>query len=102
MFSNFFSNIKAFFKRSWSIFLARLEIFTGFIIGAVGAIDWAGFANIDFGSGFSKNQTMWIAIGLVIKGIVSEIGRRTGTIETKNSTLIPTSIIEKTEIEIKK
>lgn len=101
MFSNILDNVKAFFKRSWSIFIARAELFTGFIIGVVGSIDWAGFANIDFGAGFSRNQTMWIAIGLVIKGIVSEIGRRAGTVETVTSQLVPVNIAEKADVKLK-
>lgn len=102
MFSNFLTDVKAFFKRSWSIFLARLEIFTGFIIGVIGAIDWSGFASIDFDAGFSNNQLFWMSIGLVVKGIVSEIGRRSGTVETKTSQLIPVNIAEKNDIPVKK
>lgn len=100
LFGNFIDNVKAFFKRSWSIFLARLEIFTGFIIGVISAIDWSGFANIDLGAGFSTQQAAWFAAGLIIKGIVSEIGRRSGTVETTKAILIPKSVVDKT-VEIK-
>lgn len=102
MFRTFVDNVKAFFKKSWSIFLARLEIFTGFIIGVVGAIDWAGFANIDFDTGFTNNQLFWFSIGLVIKGVVSEVGRRSGTVVTTNDQLVPVNIAEKAKVEVKK
>lgn len=102
MFRTFVDNVKAFFKKSWSIFLARLEIFTGFIIGVVGAIDWAGFANIDFDAGFTNNQLFWFSIGLVIKGVVSEVGRRSGTVVTTNDQLVPVNIAEKAKVEVKK
>jgi hypothetical protein len=95
-------NVKAFFKRSWSIFLARAEIVTGFVIGVVGAIDWSGFANIDFDAGFTNNQLFWFAIGLVLKGIVSEVGRRSGTVVSTRDQLIPVNIAESKDIPVKK
>jgi hypothetical protein len=102
MIQSFVNNVKAFFKRSWSIFLARLEIVTGFIIGVVGAIDWSGFANIDFDAGFTNNQLFWLSIGLVIKGIVSEVGRRSGTVVSTRDQLVPVNLVEKADIEVKK
>ncbi len=101
MLSNFYTDVKRFFNWSWSIFLARLELVAGFIVGAVGAIDWSGFANIDFGAGFSRNQTIWIAVGLIIKGIISEIGRRQGTVTTVNDQLVAENIAKKAKIEVK-
>jgi len=101
MFQSFVDRVKAFFKRSWSIFLARIEIFTGFIIGVVGAIDWAGFANIDFDAGFTNNQLFWFSIGLVIKGVISEIGRRSGTVTTTNDQLVPVNVAKAADLDIK-
>lgn len=102
MLQSIVDKVKAFFKRSWSIFLARAEIFSGFIIGVIGAIDWAGFANIDFDAGFSNNQLFWFSIGLVVKGIISEVGRRSGTVVATNDQLVPANIAAKADIEIKK
>lgn len=99
--SQLFDNVKAFFKRSWSIFLARLEIIAGFVIGAVGAIDWSGLANIDFNAGFTNSQLFWFAFGLVVKGVVSEVGRRAGTVVTTTDQLVPANIAKKAKVELK-
>lgn len=96
------NSVKGWFNNAWSIFLARLEIFTGFVLGVVAAIDWSNLASIDFDAGFSNNQITWIAIGLVIKGIVSEIGRRSGTVTAANGQLIPTNIAKKADIKVQK
>lgn len=94
---------KAFFNRSWSILLARLEILSGFILGVVAAIDWTDLGNIDFNAGFSNNQITWMAIGLVIKGIVSEIGRRAGTVTTAvTNQLVAVDVAQKADLEVKK
>ncbi len=92
-------NTKAFFKRSWSIFLARMEIVTGFVVGVVAAIDWSDLANIDFNAGFSNNQMFWFAIGLTIKGIVSEIGRRANTVVTTRDQLVPANLADKVQVK---
>lgn len=94
--------VKGWFKHAWSIFIARAEVFTGFVIGVISAVDWAGFANIDFDAGFTNNQLMWISIGLVIKGVVSEIGRRSGTVTTTTDQLVPVNLAKKAKVEIKK
>src|SRR5687768_5353051 len=93
--------VKSWFNYAWSIFLARLDVVSGFIIGVIGAIDWAGFASIDFDAGFSHNQMFWISIGLVIRGIVAEVGRRSGTVTTTAGQLVPENIAKKADIEIK-
>ena len=102
MFQTIINKVKSFFNHAWSIFLARLEIFTGFIIGVVGAIDWSGLASIDFNAGFSNDQLFWFSFGLIIKGVISEIGRRSGTVVTTNDQLVPANIAKKAKIEIKK
>lgn len=102
MFRKVIDKVKGWFNNAWSIVLARAEIFAGFVIGVVGAIDWAGFANIDFDAGFTHNQLFWFSIGLVVKGIVSEVGRRSGTVTAASGTLVPESIAKKAKIELKK
>lgn len=94
--------VKGWFKHAWSIFIARAEVFVGFIIGVVGAVDWAGYASFDFGAGFSHNQLFWFSIGLVIKGIVSEVGRRSGTVTTTTDQLVPVNLVKKAKLEVKK
>lgn len=95
-----FDKIKAFFNKSWSIFLARMEILAGFIVGVIGLIDWASLANIDFDAGFSNNQMFWFAIGLVIKGVVGEIGRRQNTV-TVDAQLVPANLKKEAEKKAK-
>lgn len=101
MFRTMIDKVKAWFNNAWSIVIARAEIFAGFVIGVVGAIDWAGFANIDFDAGFTNNQLFWFSIGLVIKGIVSEVGRRSGTVVTTQDQLVPVNVAKKADLEIK-
>lgn len=86
------NNIKTWFKKSETIFLARLEIFTGFILGVVGAIDWAGLVNMDV-IGLSKNQLLLFAGVFVLKGVIAEIGRRRNTV-TINDQLVPANLVK--------
>lgn len=94
-------NVKAWFKRSESIFLARLEVFTGFLLGVVGAIDWSGLANMDY-IGLSKNQILTLAGIFILKGVIAEIGRRRGTVVTTEDQLVPVNIAKKAKVEVKK
>ena len=98
---NLWTNIKAWFKNSWSILIARLEVLTGFLIGVFGAIDWAALTTLDFKDGIANMNTAIVASLFIIKGIVSEMGRRAGTVENTASTLVPTSIVSKAEITVK-
>lgn len=94
MFSNAWEGIKAWFKRSWSIFIARLEVLAGILVGALTAIDWNALASLDFSHGLKDWNTAIVAGLLIVKGIVSEIGRRVGTVENETGTLVPKSILE--------
>ena len=69
--------VKAFFKYSETILIARLQALTGLIVATVGAVDWSPVFNLlGVDTGFSYKQTMWLGIGLFFKGIVDELARR--------------------------
>ena len=98
---NVWTKIKQWFNYSWSIFLARLEMLSGFLLGVVGGIDWDALANLSWGDAiYSKNNLIFAAI-LLIKGIVSEIGRRAGTVTAMNSQLVAANIADKAKIKVK-
>ena len=71
--SNFWESIKDFFKRSETIFYARLQTIIGFIIAVLGTIDWSQIQSWDF---TTPRQTAWLGIGLVVNGLVTEVLRR--------------------------
>lgn len=71
--SNFWESIKDFFKRSETIFYARLQTIIGFIIAVLGTIDWSQIQSWDF---TTPRQTAWLGIGLIVNGLVTEVLRR--------------------------
>lgn len=92
--------VKAWFKYSWSIFLARAEMVTGVVIAAVSSVDFSSLIS-GIQSGLTWGQGTVIGGLLVLKGIVSELGRRQGTVELSDGQMIPANISEKKEaIEI--
>ena len=100
--SNLWTDIKAWFNKSWSIFIARMEVLVGFIIGAVGGIDWSALVNLNWYDAVYSKTNLLVAALIIIKGIVSEMGRRAGTVVAANSQLVPVNIAEKAEIPLKK
>jgi hypothetical protein len=69
--------VKAFFKYSETILIARVQSLVGLIVAVVGAVDWSPVFNLlGLDTGFSYRQTMWLGIGLFFKGIVDELARR--------------------------
>lgn len=101
MFNEWLNDVKAFFKNSWSIFIARMEVLSGILVGVLGAIDWNSITALDFSNGLRNWNTAIVAGLLVLKGVVSELGRRSGTVETKDNTLVPASVVDKATIKIK-
>ena len=97
----FYDDVKAFFSRSWSILIARLEVLSGILLGALSAIDWTALMNLDFKDGIYNKNTLIVAGLLIFKGIISEIGRRAGTVTTTNDQLVPVNIAEKADLDIK-
>lgn len=69
--SNTWTEVKAFFKYSETILLARAQILFGFVIAGVSNIDWTALSDFT-----SYKQSMWLAIGLVINGMLTEYARR--------------------------
>jgi hypothetical protein len=102
LFSNLLADVKAWFNRSWSIFLARLEVLTGVLVGVFGGLDWTALTQLDWSQGLKSPGTMIVAALLVIKGIVSEMGRRAGTVVAANDQLVPQNIAEAKKIPLKK
>lgn len=102
MFSKLWTDIKAWFNYSWSIFIARLEVLTGILVGTLGGLDWYALTNLDWSQGISNKTNLIVSALLIIKGIVSEIGRRSGTVTTANDQLVPVNIVEKAKLPIKK
>jgi len=76
MFSNLWSDLKAWFKNSEIIFWSRLQVAVGFILAALASIDWTQLANYGVGEAFSFNQTVWLSLGLVANGLWQEYLRR--------------------------
>jgi hypothetical protein len=69
--------VKAFFKYSETILIARAQALAGLIVATVGAVDWSPVFNLlGVDTGFSWKQTTWLGIGLFFKGIVDELARR--------------------------
>lgn len=102
MFSKMWTDFKAWFNYSWSIFIARLEILSGILVGVIGGLDWYSLTQLDWSQGIKNTGTMIVAAMLVIKGIVSEIGRRSGTVTTTNDQLVAVNIAEKAKLPLKK
>lgn len=73
----FWEELKAFFKYSETIFLARLTAFGGLITAVAGSVDWSPvFNGLGMDTGFSWKQTTWLGIGIFFKGILDELARR--------------------------
>jgi hypothetical protein len=71
--SNFWESTKDFFKRSETVFYARLQTIIGFVLAVLGTIDWSQIQTWDF---TTPRQTAWLGIGLVVNGLVTEVLRR--------------------------
>lgn len=75
--SNFWEQLKAFFKYSETIFLARVTAFSGLLTAVMGSVDWSPvFNGLGMDTGFSWKQTTWLGIGIFFKGILDELARR--------------------------
>lgn len=69
----YWDNIKAFFKRSEVIFYSRLQSLAGFILTVAGSIDWGAIAQLDW---TTPKQTVWLGVGLIVNGTITELLRR--------------------------
>lgn len=96
MLSNIWNKIKAWFNYSWSILLARTEMLVGFMLTAIPLLDFPTLVNA-IQAGVSKTQALTIGTIVLVKGLVSELGRRAGTVTLSDGQLIPAQISEKVE-----
>lgn len=76
MFNETWEGVKAWFSHAESIFLARLEVFIGVIVGAVGAFDWSPLISMGMGTSFTKGQAMFLGGIMAVKGLAAEFLRR--------------------------
>lgn len=65
-------NTKAFFKRSEVIFYSRLQVISGFFLAVFSGIDWTS-VTMNFEN---AKQSLYIALGLIVNGVVTEVLRR--------------------------
>lgn len=70
---NLWSDLKSFFNRSTTIFYARFQALTGFVLAVLGSLDWSQISTWDFAT---PNQTAWLGIGLIVNGVITEVLRR--------------------------
>lgn len=102
MFNTIWTDVKAWFNRSWSIFIARMEVLVGFLIGVFGGIDWSALLNLNWYDAIYSKTNLLVAALIIIKGIVSEMGRRAGTVVTATDQLVATNVAEKAKLPLKK
>lgn len=74
MLSSFFEDVKGWFKYSETILLARLQMFSGFVLAGLANVDWTALSNFT-----SFKQSMWLSVGLVANGLLTEYARRRGS-----------------------
>lgn len=88
------TGIKAWFKHSETLFLARAELITGFVIASVSAMDWSPLLSLGVDTGFTWKQGVTIGSISVVKGLITELARRRNTQEIGDR-LIPTDEVLK-------
>lgn len=99
-FSGYWDTAKAWFKRSETIFLARVEAFTGLVVAGISAMDWSPLLNLGVDAGMSLKQGVTLGGIMFAKGLVTEWARRRNTVEVDNS-LLPTDIVKEVKTEVK-
>lgn len=67
----FFEDIKGWFKYSETILLARLQMFSGFVLAGLANVDWTSLSNF-----VSFKQSLALSAGLVANGMLTEYARR--------------------------
>ncbi len=87
-------NTKAWFNYSWSIFQARLEIIFGVVMGAMLAVDWSSLVDGVVAAGDWAKAAL-IGGAFIVKGIISELGRKAGTVTLPDGQLMPAQVSEK-------
>lgn len=98
---NVWTKIKAWFNYSWSIFIARMEVLSGFLLGVLGGIDWTALTTLNWSDAVYNKNNLIVSAIFILKGIVSEIGRRSGTVTTTQNQLVPVNVAVKADLPIK-
>ncbi len=88
-------HVKAFFKYSETILLARIELVTGFITGVIGLMDWSPLMSMDLSVGFTKDQVLSLAGMMIVKGVLAEYLRRRNTVLVSDGTVMVSNAVEK-------
>jgi len=86
------NKVSSWFYNSESIFLARLEVFLGFIVVALAALDWSPLLAFGVSTGFTWTQAMILGGIMAIKGFVSELARLRKTKEV-DGRLVSTELV---------
>ena len=76
MFKTLLNKIKAFFKNSETIFLARLESVAGIFWAVIEGMDWSAILSLDFTNALASRQAIFIGGILFVKGVLLELARR--------------------------
>lgn len=85
------TGVKAFFKHSETILLARIEMVTGLVIAGVNAMDWSPLLSAGIDAGFTVKQGLIMGGMLLTKGIVSEWARLRNAVIV-NDKIVPTDL----------
>ena len=73
--SNFWTGLKAWFKNSETIFLARTAVFGGIVYAGLMAVNWDNIAALNFADGISSSE-MFEALKWIGLGLLTELARR--------------------------
>lgn len=92
--------IKGWYQKLWdwsynagSIVTARITAIIGFLTSALSFADWSPLLSLaGIETGFSHVQAFWIGAVIFVKGVIDEIVRRSNTVVTESSKLIPATI----------
>ena len=76
MLTNLWNKIKDFFKRSETIFIARLEAVAGFLVAVIGGLDPTALLSLDISNGVTSSTTLIFGLVWFLKGIIQEWARR--------------------------
>lgn len=95
--NTWWTSVKDFFKRSWTLVLARLEAAIGLLLAVLATIDWTPLIslgdNLNAATGLDWRQTALIGAIMFVKGLITEWARRHNT-EFVDGHLLPVEIAE--------
>lgn len=75
--SEWYASVKAWFKYSETILIARLTAGAGLVAAALGSMDWSGISGVvSSTTGFNAKQVISVGILALVQGIILEWARR--------------------------